>query len=240
MKVTGPSLPWGRIIAEGAAIVLSILLAFAIQAWWEGRGESDRRAAILAGLASDFARTDSVLNRSLMFDSFRAEGTARLIELARTETDFEAHQAEIDTLISTVYFRSPIEPARGTLDALLSTGDLDILGNPALAARLTSWIAAVEHLGFQHDRVVRRVTQMDDFLQRHVLVENFLFVPFETDYGPPWELEHTDGWRMLEDVEFRGIISNLWYDTDASIDYGRRVSTDITEIRALIDAEIAR
>ena len=29
------SIPWPRILAEGVAIVVSILLAFGIQAWWE-------------------------------------------------------------------------------------------------------------------------------------------------------------------------------------------------------------
>jgi len=31
------SVHWPRILAEGFAIVVSILLAFGIQAWWEGR-----------------------------------------------------------------------------------------------------------------------------------------------------------------------------------------------------------
>jgi len=31
------SIPWPRILAEGVAIVLSILLAFGIQAWGEGQ-----------------------------------------------------------------------------------------------------------------------------------------------------------------------------------------------------------
>ncbi len=30
-------IPWSRIIAEGGAIIVGILLAFSIDAWWEGR-----------------------------------------------------------------------------------------------------------------------------------------------------------------------------------------------------------
>jgi hypothetical protein len=33
-------IPWTRIDAEGTAIVVSILFAFAIDAWWEGRRET--------------------------------------------------------------------------------------------------------------------------------------------------------------------------------------------------------
>jgi hypothetical protein len=32
-------IPWGRILAEGILIVVSILLAFSIEAWWARRGE---------------------------------------------------------------------------------------------------------------------------------------------------------------------------------------------------------
>jgi hypothetical protein len=49
-----PRVPWVRIIAEGAAIVVSILLAFGIQAWWEGRQERRVELDILSGLRSDF------------------------------------------------------------------------------------------------------------------------------------------------------------------------------------------
>ena len=39
MPIKGQPVPWARITAEGAAIVVSILLAFAIDAAWQHRGE---------------------------------------------------------------------------------------------------------------------------------------------------------------------------------------------------------
>jgi len=35
---------WARVLAEGSAIVVSILLAFGIQAWWEERQERTEEA----------------------------------------------------------------------------------------------------------------------------------------------------------------------------------------------------
>ncbi len=46
-------IPWPRILAEGAAIVVSILLAFWIQAWWEERADRADESASLARLARD-------------------------------------------------------------------------------------------------------------------------------------------------------------------------------------------
>ncbi|MDH3424629.1 MAG: hypothetical protein OEN00_16655 [Gemmatimonadota bacterium] len=39
-----------RVLAEGAVIVLSILLAFGIDAWWEGRQERAEELAALSAL----------------------------------------------------------------------------------------------------------------------------------------------------------------------------------------------
>lgn len=44
------SIRWMRIAAEGGAIIVSILLAFGIDAWWDGRQRLSEEAELLAGL----------------------------------------------------------------------------------------------------------------------------------------------------------------------------------------------
>ena len=48
-----PRIPWGRLSAEGAVILTSILLALAVQAWWEGRQERRQEAQHLAALRQE-------------------------------------------------------------------------------------------------------------------------------------------------------------------------------------------
>ena len=50
----GPDSTWRRLFAEGAVIVASILLAFAIDAWWDGRQQRAAEREALAGLTVDF------------------------------------------------------------------------------------------------------------------------------------------------------------------------------------------
>ncbi len=52
--MTDRQIPWIRISAEGAAIVVSILLAFAIDAAWQHRGEVAEEREILVGLEAEF------------------------------------------------------------------------------------------------------------------------------------------------------------------------------------------
>jgi hypothetical protein len=46
-------IPWPRLLAEGVAIVVSILLALWIQAWWQARADREDEAASLVRLVRD-------------------------------------------------------------------------------------------------------------------------------------------------------------------------------------------
>jgi len=45
-----PQIPWLGVFVEGVVIVGSILLAFGIDAWWDGRQERERTLAAVAAL----------------------------------------------------------------------------------------------------------------------------------------------------------------------------------------------
>ena len=60
--MTGPRIiPWKRIGVEAAAIVVSILLAFAIDAWWAERINQSRSEGQLRALAIEFGEVESHL-----------------------------------------------------------------------------------------------------------------------------------------------------------------------------------
>ena len=71
-----PSISWKRIGIEGAAIVVSILIAFAIDAAWETRQESRRLISSLASLAEELDGNQ----RRLEVDLERLRAHARQIE----------------------------------------------------------------------------------------------------------------------------------------------------------------
>ena len=47
-------IPWRRVFVEGVVIVGSILLAFGIQAWWDGLQEREEEREVLIGLEAEF------------------------------------------------------------------------------------------------------------------------------------------------------------------------------------------
>jgi hypothetical protein len=46
---------WPRIGLEVVVVIGSVLMAFGIQAWWDGRVQEESRVATLEGLLIDFA-----------------------------------------------------------------------------------------------------------------------------------------------------------------------------------------
>ena len=73
------SMQWRRLTAEAAAIVLSILLAFAIDAWWQFRGDREAEQVVLANLLVEFKRNRVELDRTLRSLTENQDAAQRLL-----------------------------------------------------------------------------------------------------------------------------------------------------------------
>ena len=60
-------IPWPRILAEGTAIVVSILLAFSIEAWWTDRQEQAEQERILLALKKEFETNLATIEEQLSY-----------------------------------------------------------------------------------------------------------------------------------------------------------------------------
>ncbi len=67
------NIQWGRTAAEGVAIIVSILLAFWIDTWWEDQKESRFEVVYLHELQEDFELNKSNLEKKTV----RLEGIIR-------------------------------------------------------------------------------------------------------------------------------------------------------------------
>ena len=119
---------WPRIFAEGTAIVLSILLAFAVDAWWQERREQANYRAQVETLLSEFKESKIQLERQLdegLIDSLRA--TTRLLEMigpeAEVDSPLEAQIAIGQSLATGVF-----SPELGSLQSvLMARSEIDFI-----------------------------------------------------------------------------------------------------------------
>ena len=123
-------------------IVASILIAFALDASWEAYRQSQEERTILEGLRVDFTTSgrdlDAWLNGHRGMDVLASE----LLQLLRSAGPGSTAVVPVSTLYPLVAAFT-YDPTTGSLDALLSSGRLEIIGNQELRAELAGWPAAI-------------------------------------------------------------------------------------------------
>jgi len=139
------SIPWPRILAEGFAIVVSILLAFGIQAWWEGRQERALELKYVerlrADLEADTIRFNDIevafsIKVGVLRDLLRANGTPLPVR------DANELMARLD--LST--YNAVTQISSATFHEMESSGALRLLDDVSLRNALTEYYAFYENL----------------------------------------------------------------------------------------------
>ena len=128
-------IPWPRILAEGAAIIVSILLAFSIEAWWEDRNRRIEEVEILG----QFVVTLNGDIRGLESHAARFQG--RIDDITEIVTHIENQRPDEDrfgSLFSSCVGWDITTPNSGPYEALKSKG-LDLIQDQALIMKLIDY-----------------------------------------------------------------------------------------------------
>jgi hypothetical protein len=161
-----PSAPMLRLVYEGLAIVISILLAFAIDAWWEERQEQADASVAISGLLGEFE--ENLRQLRLERDSHRASLQSTLALLNMMGPD-PARLPELDDfapLLLSCVTNANFLPRLGTLNSLIASGRLRLIEDPELRQLLTDWPAYAQDM-IEWEQVERQNTEQ--FLLRFTL-----------------------------------------------------------------------
>jgi len=160
----------GRLIVEGIVIVLSILLAFAIDAWWDERQERIEEADILLGLQYEFVGNREELQRRITLHSEIMLAIKELLVAAR-QGYWDLKNLSVDEAIGRLVSPPTSDLGSGVLDAMISAGRIEVLSNRDLRVKLAAWSGV---FGEVHD---------DEVMNRAIVFERI--VPYMTRWGVP-------------------------------------------------------
>jgi len=130
---------WKRLSVEAAAIVGSILLAFAIDAWWNQRAESAKERDVLETLLVDMQdfQSNRRKGRDEMIDAI-IESARVLLDIARAP-DRSVTDRELDHLLNDLtYIVGAFDVGLPMLNMLFEGGAIATLGNDGLRACLAN------------------------------------------------------------------------------------------------------
>lgn len=129
------SIQW--LVLEGIAVVLSILLAFTIDAWWQNLQRKDDEQIILQSLHDDLVEKRKLVDYNIEYTKAILDSTKLLINAA-TDSDLKSNPEKIDRLLGdTWWYHDPSEWNSAPLNSLISGGDISSISNARLLQKLS-------------------------------------------------------------------------------------------------------
>jgi len=136
---------WSRLLVEGAAVVLSILLAFWIDAAWEQRQEQEADLTRLRALHSELQAHKVLLAEATSAHRATVEYGYELIGLLTPEPTAD-EAARITELLNGLLSYYRINAPFGSLQTATASGAIARMQNVKLASALASWPTVIEDL----------------------------------------------------------------------------------------------
>lgn len=131
-------IPWPRLFAEGVAIIISILLAFWIQAWWEGQKEQEDERTVLQALLDDFNQKKELLDGDQRYVTAIFESATTLLQVA-TDSDRNLKANEIDELIGDIFwYHVSSQWDSAPMNSLMMGGDIALISNGSVLQKLAA------------------------------------------------------------------------------------------------------
>jgi len=199
--------PWKRLPVEVAAIVASILLAFAIDAWWEEAKDGRRERAHLLSLHKEFSENLELLHEITLKNEVTKDAANVLLGVV-TERRERPPAAELVGATWTAFSVARFEPLTTSYQNLISTGDIALIRDEQLKFDIALFITASELYRHQESTLEQWQGPIQQFIGREMVPLDWVPEDSRAVYGLPAAAGATDWDNVLESREFEGILVN--------------------------------
>ncbi len=239
-KTSSSTVPWVRLVAQGVSIVASILLAFAIDAWWQGRLEDKAVREILVSLQEEFTVHRTTLLQDKALWATHEESVSRLLRLFKSGEN--PGPAVMDTLILALTWMHTWDPGSGAHKALIASGSLELIENIDLRNNLLEWQSRVDEV--RDNELIAREINLK-LIMPYLAEREFPFGRSSVIVGEVWpapvasDAEADRVYRtLLADPVFAGHAARryIWFD-QAEYAYAIALAESILEA---IESELLR
>jgi hypothetical protein len=177
---------WKRIVVEATAIVGSILLAFAIDAWWEERLDQVRATEYLSQVRADSHENILRLTEAIQLEKAQLKATQEILTALRSPDPMTLDSAREWTQFEPGYlWYSDPRLLEGAISALVATGEVNLIDDQEIKASLINYLGQMK-------------ADMNEF-DRGELAHELVSI-----WG---EREAAAAFRLLE----RNVSNRLWY-----------------------------
>ncbi len=225
-----------KYLYEGLVIVISVLLAFYIDAWWSVKNETEQRKFLLIALKEDFVESKKQLAQ-IKFNHLRIEKSLETLLIWSDSTYLPLEiESRFDSILGVVFAREVYDPPMGAVESIVNSGSINILSNSILIAELTTWTSIIDDL---NEIEFRRNEHFYDKLYPY-LASNIDLKDFDKGIPRivPWKHDATTTYLLLKEREFKNIIYMhfvLQWNINIAIP---RIEETISSVIELVDFEL--
>ena len=204
------SISWKRLSAEAAAIVGSILLAFWIDAWWDDQSDAKQERALLGALLQDFETARDEFGTTSAGHNKVFGSMEKILYWAESGSVREDEQAEVDVVLSNVFWTPTFDPPMGAVDTILASGRLDLLSNTTLVTEVTRWKSLVEDLNEREAAAANHFYQtVYPYLSANLNIQDLdKDIPYPG--GVPWPQQPANAYLLVPNRDFHNAIYVHW------------------------------
>lgn len=139
-KFSRESIRW--LILEGTAIIVSILLAFAIDAWWQDRQDVSKRQKLVAALKTDFETTQGRLVESIEHADELIERGTTFLGILDNQDSYSLE--ELGYLVSCVSYGIFFKESLIAYDSAVATGSIQLVANSNVVEAIARFSESLE------------------------------------------------------------------------------------------------
>lgn len=160
-------IPWNRLLVEAAAIVVSILLAFAIDAWWQDHSDEARLQEYLSQVRADTLDNQHRLTEALKLEQGQLVAIHEILIALRSPLPITLDSARKWTQLEPgfLWYSDP-RLLDGTITALVATGDINLIQIPRIKTALINYLGQLKADMNEFDRAVGQFLIHHDELLR--------------------------------------------------------------------------
>ena len=155
-----PRIPWRSLLAQGAVIVTSILLAFGVDAWWAARLNANSEQGHRAALRRDFLITQERATESLRVARTADETLVTFLRsMAKDDGKPLDRSAFIAVLAGLGYevFSAP----RGAYEAMVNSGQVELLQSRELKYALADFFGVIEDTRVSEAQLLKVIVEFE-------------------------------------------------------------------------------
>jgi hypothetical protein len=236
------NIPWPRISVEAVAVLVSILLAFAIDAWWEDRKERAFEQETLRGLKAEYEDHHQVIGRQIELHLKSLRAIASLMGACRSGL-FQSSEFAIDEAVFFLQVGVTTDLGSGVRDALISAGRIDVLTDRKLRYMLSEWDSVLDEVtdGQLYSANFIRTSVTRQLVRLHMPMS----AAMQSMSQRPWPLptqsisaESETTSRLIEDPAFCTLIEIRYGHMNHTLDEYDALGVAIAEILREIDTSI--